>query len=134
MKFLIQKYFLIISLALLAAFMVSLIFYPAISSWPGISLLVIGLSMALFFIIQKHLHPYKQGHLTRLKFTRNVLLDLLGLLLTIAAASYLGGMAGMRLGASFGLWAGLVAGMASAFIAAWFVRKLWNKASAVLMG
>jgi hypothetical protein len=65
---------------------------------------------------------------------RNVLLDLHDLLLTIAAASCLGGMAGMRLGASFGMWAGLIAGMISAFIAAWLVRKAWGKASAVLMG
>lgn len=39
-----------------------------------------------------------------LKFTRNVLLDILGLLLTIAAASYLGGMAGTWLGCFAILW------------------------------
>ena len=55
-------------------------------------------------------------------------------LLTIAAASYLGGMAGMRLGASFGLWAGLIAGMLVAFLAAWGARKLWGMASVYLLG
>jgi len=56
-------------------------------------LLVSSLGMAVFFITQKYLPSYKQGQLTRIKFTRNILIDLLGLLLTIGAASYLGGRA-----------------------------------------
>jgi len=128
-----QKLFLLICATLFTGLIVSMLFYPETSGWLGIILLVSSLGMTLFFIIQKHIALYRQGQLTRLKFTRNVLLDLLGLLLTIAAASYLGGLAGMRLGASFGLWAGLIAGVGSAFIAAWFVRKLWGKALVLLM-
>ena len=90
--------------------------------------------MALPFTIQKHFHPYKQGQISRLKFTCNVVLEIFGLLLTITVASYLGGMAGTRLGASFGLWAGLITGMLVAFLAAWGVRKFWGMASANLMG
>jgi len=122
-----------ISVVLLIALIASLFFYPSISSKIGIVLLIFGLGMALVFTYQKHIGSYKQGQITRLKFTRNILLDILGLLLTIAAASYLGSMAGTRLGASFGLAAGLIAGIGSAFVVAWGVRKLWLKVSAMLL-
>ncbi len=109
------------------ALIVSLFLCPSISGPLGIILILSGLGMALFFTIQKYVQPYKGGEISGLKFTRNVLLDILSLLLTIAAASYLGGIAGTRLGASFGLWAGLIAGILSAFAVAWGVRKLWSK-------
>ncbi len=128
-----QKYFPLVSIVLLIALIASLFFYPSISSRVGIVLLIFGLGMALVFTYQKHIGSYKRGEITRLKFTRNILLDILGLLLTIAAASYIGSFAGTRLGASYGLWAGLIAGIGSAFVAAWGVRKLWLKVSALLM-
>jgi hypothetical protein len=124
---LLQKYFPLFSIILLATLIASLFFYPIMSSWIGIILLLLSLGMALFFTIQKHLYFYEQGEISRLKFTRNVLLDLLGLLLTIAAASYLGGAAGTRLGESLGLWVGLITGIIIGFLAAWLVRKLWSR-------
>lgn len=129
-----QKTWPFISLAFLLAFIASVIFYPAGSSWLSIILLLSSLGMALFFTIQKHISPYKEGRITRSKFARNFLLDILGFLLAIAAASYLGGMAGLWLGTSFGLWAGLVASIAIAFLAAWSVRKVWGRITTFLMG
>src|SRR3990172_2662183 len=125
---LLQKYFPFISIALLVALIVSLFFYPAISGWISVILIAVSLGLALFFTNQIHIQPLKQGQITRIKFTRNVLLDMLGFLFAVAAASYLGGVAGTRLGASFGLWAGLIAGMLVAFLAAWGVLKLWGLA------
>jgi hypothetical protein len=122
-----QKYLPWILLALLIALIVSLIIRPQASAPLSLILLFSSLGMALFFAVQKQAGPYQQGQINGLRFTRNVLLDILGLLLTIAAASYLGGLAGTRLGTSFGIWAGLIAGIASAFLAAWLVRKLWAK-------
>jgi hypothetical protein len=122
-----QKYFPWISLALLAALIVSLLLYPEATSWLSLILLLSSLVMAFSFAIQKHMGPYRRGQINGLQFTRNMLLDILGLLLTVAAASHLGGMAGTRLGTSFGLWAGLIAGILCAFLAAWLVRKLWAK-------
>ncbi len=133
MKSILQKSLPTISVALLVVLIASLFIYPSISGWLGIILLIFGLGMALVFTFQKHIGSYKQGEITRLKFTRNILLDILGLLLTIAAASYVGGMAGTRLGASFGMAAGLIAGIGSAFVVAWGVRKLWLKVSAMLV-
>jgi len=124
---LLQKYFPLVSIALLVALVVSLFLYPHLTSWISITLLVSGFGVALVFTIQKHLDPYKQGQITGLKFMRNILLDILGLLLTMAAASYLGGMTGASLGESYGLWVGLIAAMGFAFVGAWLVRKLWSR-------
>jgi len=129
-----QKYFPFISIALLVALVVSLFLAPETSSGVSILLLVLSLGITVFFTFQKHIQPLKQGQITRAKFTRNVLLDMLGFLFAVAAASYVGGVAGTRLGASFGLWAGLIAGMLVAFLAAWGVLKLWGLARVYLMG
>jgi len=121
---LLQKYFPWNTLALLAALIISLVRYP--QATPRISLLlpVLSLCMAGSFIVQKQWVRYKGGQVIGLRFTRNVLLDILGLLFTIAAASYVGSLAGTRLGTSYGMWAGLIAGIACAFLAASTVRKL----------
>ena len=128
-----QKYFPWISLTLFMALIVSLFIYPAASAPLSLILLLSSLGMALFFAVQKQVGPYRQGQINGLRFTRNVLFDILGLLLTIAAASYFGSLAGTRLGTSFGMWAGLIAGIGFAFLAAWGVRKLWVKVSGRLM-
>jgi len=129
-----QKYFPWITLPLFAALIISLVRYPQATPRISLLLLVLSLGMALFFIVQKQLARYRHGGMSGTRFTRNVLLEVLGLLLTIAAASYLGGAAGTRMGLSFGAWAGLAAGIVCGFLAAWFVRKLWMKVSATLIG
>jgi len=43
-------------------------------------------------------------------------------------------MAAARLGASYGVAAGLIAGIGSAFVVGWAVRKLWLKVSAMMTG
>jgi len=125
-----QKYSSWISLALITALIVSMFLYPQASTWLGLFLMLSSLGMASLFAVQKQVDPYRQGQMDGLRFTRNVLLDILGLLLTIAAASYFGGMAGTSLGTSYGMWAGLITGIASAFLAAWTVRKLWSRLTA----
>jgi hypothetical protein len=121
-----QKSWPFISITLLIALIVSLFTYPSLSSWLSVIMLISSLGMAIFFITQKHLPPYKQGQLTRIKFTRNILLDLLGLLLTIGAASYLGGMAG-RWASNYGLWTGFAVGMVVGFAGALGVRSAWGR-------
>jgi hypothetical protein len=115
-----------ISIVLLIALVVSVFTYPSASGWLSVILLVSSLGMAVFFITQKHLPPYKQGQLTRVKFTRNILLDILGLLLTIGAASYLGGMAGVW-ASNYGLWTGFAVGMVIGFAGALGVRSAWGR-------
>lgn len=123
-----------ISIFLLIDYALTSFLYPETSGWIGIVLLLFSLGMAGYHIVRRHLHSYRQGRLTRLKFTRNILLDILGLLLTLAGASSLGGVTGMRLGGTFGLWVGFAAGMLTAYAGAWMIRKAWGKVGARLMG
>ena len=115
-----------IFMALLLALFLSFVYYPNTSIWLSSILLVFGLGAAVFFTVQKHIPPYKQGKVTRHKLARNILFDLLGLLLTIGAASYLGGMAG-SLTSVYGLWIGLAVGMTVGFAGALGVRLLWER-------
>ena len=89
-------------------------------------LILSNLGMAFFLLLQKHIQPYKQGQISRIKFTRSILLDVLGLLLTIGAASYLGFMAG-GWASTYGIWTGMVVGMAVGFSAAWLIREAWAR-------
>jgi len=122
----IQKSWPFLSIALLIALIVSIFFYPSASGWLSVVLLISSLGMAIFFITQKHLSSYKQGQITCLKFIRNILLDILGLLLTIGAASYLGGMAGVW-ASNYGLWTGFAVGMIIGFAGALGVRSIWGR-------
>ncbi len=118
-----------IALALLAALILSVIYYPSLSAWISSLLLISGLGFAVYLTIQKHIQPYKQKQITRLKFTLNVLIDLLGLIITIFVATYLGGMAGTW-ASQYGVWVGLVVGVMLGFICAWAVSKVWKKITA----
>ena len=123
---LLQKYWPIISIALLVALILSLYFNPKISVWISAILLSLSLCMAFFLVSQKHIQSYKQGQITRIKLTRNILLDVLGLLLTVGAASYLGFAAG-EWASTYGIWTGLAVGMAAGFSAAWLAREAWAR-------
>jgi hypothetical protein len=109
------------------------IVFPASSGWISATLIAASPAMVLSFILNQHLLMYRLGKTSRIHFLRNLLLDVLDLLLAIAAATYLGGFAGTRLSLSYGLWAGWFAGMLSAFLAAWFMRMVWKKVSAILL-
>ncbi len=117
----------VVLLLLLGAFLLSLFFYPSISSSLSIVLLLASLIIASIFIVQKHLRSYKEGQITRPKFIRNILVDMIGLLLTIAVASFLGRMTALSLGKSLQTWMALIAAIAVAFLAGWAVRAVWNR-------
>ena len=59
--------------------------------------------MAIVFVAQKHWQAYMQAEATREKMAHNLSLDIVGLLLGMAAAIFAGGLAGQwaRLGAGF---------------------------------
>ena len=82
--------------------------------------------------IKKHLHAYQKAEYTREKMTRNLSLDLIGLILTMAAAIFAGRKVGEWAGLQAGMWAGLVEGFAVGFLAAWVVRLLWGKVVRVI--
>ena len=116
-----------ISILLLVALLVALLFYPDSSRALSMGILIFGVGTAIIFTIQKNLHEHKEDNLTNKNFLRNTALDLIGLALTMGAAIWLGrlvggytGMAvGSRAGQNWGMLAGIVAGMGAGFVGAW---------------
>jgi hypothetical protein len=88
--------------------------------------------MAILISTQKHLQSYQRAECTREKMTRNMVIDLFGLLLTMGAAMYTGRLAGGYFGIRAGFWVGLLAGFVGGFLAAWLVRSAWGKLVSVL--
>ena len=62
---------------------------------------------------------------------RNLILDLIGLLLTMGAAMYVGRLAGGYVGLHAGFWFGLLAGFLGGFLAVWAVRSAWGRVVAL---
>jgi hypothetical protein len=129
--FLFQQIWRYLPVVFVVALGVSLFFFPGAVIWLSVILFFSSLGMTALLIVQKQILPYKQGQVTRVKFMRSVLLDLLGLLVVIGVASYLGGRAGVWLGAKFApsVWAGIVAGMTVGLVSAWGAGKVWKKIS-----
>lgn len=126
----IQK--LAISILLLIALLVAFLFYPASSRALSTIVLVFGIGTAVAFTIYSNWKKYKDSELTRSEFFRNTALDLLGLVLTMAAAIWLGrlvgGYAAQRMGAStLAIIVSLLAALTAGFIAAWLVQRLWRR-------
>ena len=116
-----------IPLFLLVALLASMFFWPNITSWISIILLVISIGTALYLIVLKHRQSYQQAECTREKMVRNLGIDLLGLLLTMVTAMYCGQLAGGYFSLRAGFWFGLLAGFLGGFAAAWLVRSAWGK-------
>jgi hypothetical protein len=114
------------------ALLIMMFFLPAIAQIASIVILLISISMAFVFTFQKHWSLYQQAESTREKMTRNLILDLLGLLFTMGAAMYVGRLAGGYFGFRAGFWVGLLAGFVGGFLAAWLVRSAWGKLSGIM--
>lgn len=122
----------IISAFLLSALLASMFFWPHLTPWLSLALLLVGLGMPIFFAVQKHWQKFNQAECTREKMVRNLGFDLLGLLLTMGVAMYAGRLAGGYLGLHAGFWIGLLAGFLGGFLGAWMARSVWGKLVSVL--
>ena len=122
-----EKHRIFVSIIITVVTLSSLIFWPMYSRIISQVIFLTSISMAIAFLVRNHWQAYLQAECTREKMTRNISLDLIGLLLTMAAAIYAGGQAGGWAGLHLGLWAGLGAGFLTGFLAAWVVRSLWGK-------
>jgi hypothetical protein len=90
------------------------------------TILILGAGIVIALNVSRHAWAYQQGLLDNNSLARSILLDILGLLLAIAIASYLGEIAGTYAIAKAGLWAGLAAGVVIGFLSAFGVRSLWE--------
>ncbi|MGD8405950.1 MAG: hypothetical protein PVJ21_20005 [Anaerolineales bacterium] len=87
--------------------------------------------MAIVLILRKHWGTYQQAECTREKMIRNLSFDILGFLLTMGTAMYVGRLAGGYVGLHNGFWIGLLAGFLGGFAAAWTVRAVWGRLTKV---
>jgi hypothetical protein len=134
---LLQKYALIISVALLVVLLVTLVFYPDTSQILSVALLVFGLGAAILFTIHRNWETKRDNELTNAQFARNTFLDLLGLALTMGAAIWLGRMAGGYAGQAVGITstalsarvAGILAAMLAGFAGALVAGRVWGRIS-----
>jgi len=123
-----------ISILLLIALLATLLFYPASSSAVsmviivfGIGTAIAGIGTAIAFVIHGNWGKHKAGELSKTEFLRNTTLDLLGLVLTMGVAMWLGRLAGGYAGQIWGMLAGIVAGIAVGFGAVFLVHRIWRK-------
>jgi hypothetical protein len=108
-------------------FLFSLLLCLSFANLSILGILVLSMSLAIFFNSQKYWKAYQQAECTREKMVRNLGFDLLGLLLTMVTAMYCGQLAGGYFGLRAGFWIGLLAGFVGGFVSAWLVRSVWGK-------
>jgi hypothetical protein len=119
-------FFLLLTLLILAWI------FPAIGLRLGILFLLFALVTASFAIVGKHRELYRQGKISRWVFIRNAALEILGVLLAMSLAGWLGrqvaALATQGIGDGLirmiaGLLVGLLAGIGIGFL----VRQTWGR-------
>ena len=122
-----QKHAPMISFLLLAALVIALLFSPPSARLLSTIIIVFGIGTAILFTIHTNWEKHKEGKLTRLKFIRNTVIDLLGLALVIGAAVWFGRLTGFYVGGIWGNLAGIIVAMIVGAAIAFVVKKLWGK-------
>ena len=122
-----QKYAPLISILLLLVLIVALFFSPPSARLLSIIIIVFGIGTAILFTIHGNWLTKRNEELTNAQFTRNSIIDLLGLALVMGTAVWLGKLTGTYIGLAWGNLLGIVAAMAVGFIAAFLVGKVWGK-------
>ena len=116
-----------ISILLLIALLVALLFAPNAAQILSAAIILFGIGTAVFFTVQGNREKKEENALSQSEFFRNTFLDLLGLALVMGLAMWLGRMTGRYAGARWGLLAGILAGMAIGFGVGFFVQKGWGR-------
>ena len=117
----------LIAILLILIILATFLFAPTFMQLTSMIILFVSIGMAVVLISQKHWRSYHEAECTREKMSRNLSLDLLGLLLTMGAAMYVGRLAGTYIGLHTGFWLGLIAGFVGGFLAARVVRSAWGR-------
>jgi len=116
----------------LLAGILPLVLWPEHARLMGSVILSASLALGAALAARKHIRLHRQGLSTRKGMALGITLDILGLLLVMAAAMLVGGWAGWYVGQWPGEAAGilsLLAGFASGLLAAWGMRTLWQYAT-----
>jgi len=130
-----EKSWPIISIVFTLLILASLFFLPGATRALSLAVMFLGIIAILTFTVRRHVQAHRQGRITRPAMRRNLLVDLTGLLLTMAAVIYIAGLAGTAAGqaagqawgADAGIVSGLLAGIAAGLLVSLFLRWGWGK-------
>ncbi len=134
--FSIKKYWPVVSILLFLSIIATSVLWPQISRLLAWTVLCLGLGLAIFATVRRDYQPYKQGLIPRRAFIRTLVIDLVGLLLStaaaITAASWAGRVTAQEVWEIAGLlWVtllvSLVAGLAAGLGAGGLARFLWGR-------
>jgi hypothetical protein len=132
----------IISILLIFALLACLLFRPGVSRPLGLVVVLISVGMAITFTVQKHIRAWQKGQIDRPTMIRNIVVEVLGVLITITAVLLVAGKvaqvvgmaaggaiesqwpgAGMPLGILSGLLAGILVGIGIGLL----VQLTWGR-------
>ena len=116
-----------ISILLLVALLIALLFAPNSAQNLSTAIIVFGIGTAIFLTVQTNREKKEENALSQNEFLKNTFLDLLGLALVMILAMWLGRMAGSYAGEKWGLLAGILAGMAVGFGVGFLTQKGWSR-------
>jgi hypothetical protein len=129
-----DKYWPPFSILIMLMLFVFLFYYK--SATQSLSIILIGLSVAiaLVFVIQKQIQAQKQGKISLPVMWRNIVVDVLGILVSMAAVIWVACMvtgkvaqaAGKAWGVNAGILSALVAGLVVGVVVSLLVRWVWG--------
>jgi len=130
-----EKSWPIISIFFTFAILASLFFWPGTTRLLSLLVMGLGLLAIVTFTVRQHVQAHRQGKITRPVLARNIVVDLLGVSITMIlviliagrTGTYAGQMAGKAWGVTAGILSGLLAGLVTGFGVGLFVRWIWGK-------
>jgi len=130
-----KKHWPLISIFFTLVILASLFFWPGTTRLLSLIVMGLGILAIVTFTVRRHVQAHGQGRITRPVMARNIVVDLLGVLITMILVILVAGrtgacagqMAGKAWGVPAGILSGLLAGLATGFGVGLFVRWMWGK-------
>jgi hypothetical protein len=126
-----SKHIGIISLLLIAVLIVVSLLSPSVGGILGIMVLLLGLVLTSITLIRKHRESYLQGQISRLVYIRNVIFEIIGVLIAMILAAWFGNhialLATQQIDHSLTrFFAVILIGLLIGIIVGTAVKKTWN--------
>ena len=116
-----------LSLLLLLALIIALLFSPPSARLLSTIIIIFGIGTAILFTVHKNWEKHQNSEITRPEFMRNTVIDLLGLALVMGTAIWFGRLTGFYAGGLWGNVLGIVVAMVVGAAVAFVVNKVWGK-------
>jgi Ca2+/Na+ antiporter len=116
-----------ISFLLLLALIVTFFIWPGKLTWLGPALFALSMTVAIVFLIRRPIRAYRAGEVNRSDMFRQMALDLAGFLLPVSAALLAGRILGQAVSAQLGFVAGLLSAFAAAWLAGFGISLAWRR-------